>query len=1117
MNLPMSDTSGHSGAGEPSSFARPHLSPLAAWALAFGCAVGWGSFVMPGTTFLPKAGPLGTVIGMVVGGLVMAVIAWNYHVMMTRNPGPGGAYTYATKAFGIDHGFLCAWFLILAYVAIVWANATALAIVAHYTLGDVFKFGFHYHVAGFDVWMGDIILAAIAIIVAAEFCVHRCLARGVQTILAVGFALGILLCFVSALIRHEGGFAEMTPAFSNLDRSVGPLGQILRIVALSPWLFVGFESISHASGEFTFPLKRSFRVMAAALITSVLAYALLAVLPALVPIEGTAGWSDYIGKLGEKTGDLALPTFAAVKRALGPTGVVLIGLTMFGAIFTGLVGNLFAASRLLATMADDGILPARVGRRNADGSPQGAVLAIAEISILIPFLGRTAIGFIVDVSTIGAAIAYAYTSAAAWRLARGYPTRIAGICGVVLSAIVLVLFIVPNFASGTMMATESYLILVLWCIIGFVVFRDIFRHDERQRFGKSTIVWVALLFLVTFMSLMWMRQVTGDMTRYAIDDIERIHEQVFPDANHEADAVWDASLREEQHVIGVALTRGSLVQTGLMFIAFIILFNLYAILRQRERDSEREKTRAKSYFFSTVSHDIRTPLNAIIGFSEMLKEGFKTEEEHAQAVDAILVSSKTLLALVNDVLDLSKLESGRMAIKPVPIDCARELDRVFEVFKVANKNPQLDMRLKVETMPLLLLDPQRLRQVCFNLISNAVKFTEKGFIEVRASFKQNEVSPSGTFTLVIEDTGCGIPPEDLESITSAYVQIGSKTARNGGTGLGLAICRQLAEAVGGKLAIVSEVGKGSCFTITLPDVASGGPVPAHSERVHGAPASGEAGKTPPGGSAATPLKEGGGAKSGSAVTPPKEGGGAMSGSAATPPKEGDEAKSGTAVTPPKEGGGAKSGSAVTPPKEGGGAMSGSAATPPKEGDEAKSGSAAPQKTEGDKTKEKSPTQRVDAPVSKNLPPSLRGDAPEGQGGVPQPSSTAESGRTSAPAARILLVDDSTMNLVVLKALLKKAGNFEIITAMDGNEALAALKAPDAAPFDLVLTDMWMPNLDGEGLVKAIRADPALSSLKVIVVTADVELKGKSEGMGFDDIILKPVTPAVLNGVLPGGK
>ena len=984
------ETTGSGGSAAP----KPHLSRLAAWALSFGCAVGWGAFVMPGTTFLPKAGPLGTVLGILAGGLVMSVFAWNYHAMMNRNPGPGGAYAYAKKAFGIDHGFICAWFLVLAYVAIVWANATALALVAHYTLGDVFKFGFHYHVAGFDVWMGDILLAAAAIVVAAVICCRRRLAGSVQSVLAVGFGLGILVCYLSACLKHEGGLAATAPAFSNLDDGVGPVGQILRIVALSPWLFVGFESISHASGEFKFPLKRSFGVMAAALAASVLAYAFLAVLPALVPVEGTAGWSDYIGKLGEKSGDLALPTFAAVKRALGPAGAVLIGATMFGAIFTGLVGNVFAASRLLAAMADDGILSARFGRRNADGSPQGAVLAIAGVSILVPFLGRTAIGFIVDVSTIGAAIAYSYASAAAWKLARGRLTRIAGLCGLVLSFVILALFIVPNYASGSMMATESYLILVLWCIVGFVFYRDVFRHDDRRRFGKSTVVWISLLVLISFMSLMWMRQMTGDTTRHAIDDIERIHDEVFPETGRDADALWDASLRREQQMISIALTRSSLVQTGLMFLSFLILFNLYTMLRQRERDSEREKTRAKSYFFSTVSHDIRTPLNAIVGFSEMLHAGLQTEEERREAVDSILVSSRTLLAIVNDVLDLSKLESGRMAIKPEPVDCERELERVFHVFKAANKNPALQLRMNVDDMPLLMLDPQRMRQVAFNLLGNAVKFTEKGYVEVRASFAPDEDAPgTGTFRLAIEDTGCGIPPDDLAIITSAYVRTGSKTARNGGTGLGLAICRQLAEAVGGRLDIVSTVGRGSTFTVSLPNVASAGPVPA-KPAAEAAEASAEA--------SAELLAE------------------------------------------------------------------------------------------------------VPVELSAELTAAVAPAAPAAS--PPSPAAGA------APR-RVLLVDDSKVNLMVLKAQLKKAGSFETVLAMDGEEALRALRAPDAAPFDLVLTDMWMPNLDGDGLVKAIRADPALKALRVVAVTADVELSGKSESLGFDALILKPVTADRLATVL----
>jgi CheY-like chemotaxis protein len=107
--------------------------------------------------------------------------------------------------------------------------------------------------------------------------------------------------------------------------------------------------------------------------------------------------------------------------------------------------------------------------------------------------------------------------------------------------------------------------------------------------------------------------------------------------------------------------------------------------------------------------------------------------------------------------------------------------------------------------------------------------------------------------------------------------------------------------------------------------------------------------------------------------------------------------------------------------------------------------------------------------------------------------------------RILIVDDSKMNIMVLKAQLKNIGQFEVVSAGDGQEAIELLRAHGAACFDLVLTDMWMPRLDGEGLVKAIRADPALSGLHVVVVTADVEFRAKFAEIGFDGLLLKPVT------------
>ncbi len=144
--------------GDISSEQKKYLGISGAWALAFGCSVGWGSFVMPGTTFLPIAGPIGTALGLGLGGLVMLLLAVNYHYLMNRYPDGGGAYTYTKLTFGYDQGFLSAWFLILTYIAIIWANATALPLIARTLLGDTFRFGYLYQIAGYPIYVGELML-----------------------------------------------------------------------------------------------------------------------------------------------------------------------------------------------------------------------------------------------------------------------------------------------------------------------------------------------------------------------------------------------------------------------------------------------------------------------------------------------------------------------------------------------------------------------------------------------------------------------------------------------------------------------------------------------------------------------------------------------------------------------------------------------------------------------------------------------------------------------------------------------------------------------------------------------------------------------------------------------
>ena len=389
---------------------------------------------------------------------------------------------------------------------------------------------------------------------------------------------------------------------------------------------------------------------------------------------------------------------------------------------------------------------------------------------------------------------------------------------------------------------------------------------------------------------------------------------------------------------------------------------------RRERDATLAAEKAKSMFFSMVSHDIRTPLNSIIGFSEMIVQGVDDEKERTEAAENVLFSARTLLALVNDVLDLSKLDANKMKFAPAPCDFPEMLARVAATFRIQAAGKDISIGASSAPMPRVMVDEERLRQILVNLASNAVKFTKKGGVELTSSFEP-DVPPDagerpgvpepprpgcrGTLRFSVRDTGIGIAPEDQKRIMDPFVQIGS--SGTGGTGLGLTICKRLLERMGGELRLESEPGVGSTFTAVLPGIETAAP-------------------------------------------------------------------------------------------------------------------AAPEEA-----------------------------AEGGRAGAPAK-------RSSEPVRSVLVVDDVHVNLLVEKALLTRAGIADVETAPSAPEALEALRR---RPFDLVLTDLWMPKMDGYALCREIRADPALAKLRVHAVTADVEARKLALSRGFDGLLLKPITADTL--------
>ena len=240
-------------------------------------------------------------------------------------------------------------------------------------------------------------------------------------------------------------------------------------------------------------------------------------------------------------------------------------------------------------------------------------------------------------------------------------------------------------------------------------------------------------------------------------------------------------------------------------------------------DRAHAAEKARSMFFSIVSHDIRTPLNAIIGYSALLKSGLKSEVEREEAIDSISASGTTLLQLVNDVLDLAKIDSGRMTLHLEPVNLTQLTDNVFASFRLTAKEKGIELVNRTSDVPAVMLDEHRFRQILFNLVGNAVKFTEQGSVTVAASYTGTNLEVS------VSDTGCGIAPDMLAHILEPFVQVqdlSHSAERSGGSGLGLSICRRLVEAMGGELIVESELGKGSKFRICIPGVATDAEKPA---------------------------------------------------------------------------------------------------------------------------------------------------------------------------------------------------------------------------------------------------------------------------------------------------
>lgn len=448
-----------------------NLKPSWVWAIAFGSSIGWGAFILPGD-WIAEAGPAGAMIGLLLGAVVMMFIAVSYGVLIRKHPVSGGEFAYAFLSAGKTWAFITGWFLALGYACIVALNASAFSLLLKYLFPSFMKQLFLYEIAGWEVYLPEVIISSLAILLFAYLNIRGNGFSGkLQFIFSVVLILGVAIMGVYTFAFADFPIENMKPAFPD---GKSPLVSILLILAIAPWAYVGFDNVPQAAEEFKFSPSKAFGLIIMSLLASGLVYATMI---------GVTSWTFASGTSVDHsnlwlTGDI-------ISSSFGTVGVVVLAIAIIMGIFTGLNGFFHSSSRLLFAMSRGKTLPVFFSDLHPKyNTPYKSIIFIALFTLPSVWFGREALIWIVDMSSIGVSIAYFFTCFTAYRvlswtrntngLERSPIKKTIALLGAAFSTMFVLLLIVPG--SPAQLGTPSIIALLVWIVLGASFFTSIYKR-----------------------------------------------------------------------------------------------------------------------------------------------------------------------------------------------------------------------------------------------------------------------------------------------------------------------------------------------------------------------------------------------------------------------------------------------------------------------------------------------------------------------------------------------------------------------------------------------------------------------------------------------------------------